>query len=744
YSDGIERINIEQSIQNKLRMLDAVEDYLRGEMPQLCLSGSERTSITLDDNIIDGKKRLAREMLHAVRQRWQGWLENLDESASAMLADDAECAPPPGPQDTLLDVLQRRDLRVSYRQSMERPLKEVFSGNELAGVRERLVEIHGEIRSGRLVVATHMHAGDGNVHTNIPVNSNDYAMLQEAGRIVDRIMRLACDLGGVVSGEHGIGLTKIHYLDEAHQQAFADYKSQVDPNGHFNRGKLLPGGDLSQAYTPSLRLVQQEALILEASELGELNDLVKHCLRCGKCNPVCNTHVPRANLLYSPRNKILAAGLIIEAFLYEEQTRRGLSLRHFDEMEDVADHCTVCHKCLSPCPVDIDFGDVSIRMRSILRGQGRKRWNPGAWLAMQFLNTTDPRMVRVLKRLIGQWGFALQGLAHRGAARLGLLGDKGAPAPTTGPPTVATQVVNFVRKPLPAPVSAPPMRRRLGLEDARYIPIIRNPKRSNGSETVFYFPGCGSERLFADIGLASLAVLYHVGAETVLPPGYLCCGYPQRSGGDEKRGRAISVANQVLLHRVANTLNYLDIHTVLVSCGTCLDQLLTYQFQDIFPGCRVMDVHEYILEQGVGLKDGGPSRYLYHDPCHSPMKHQDPVKVMGGLLNAEVQLSDRCCGEAGTFAVTRADIATQVRHRKQEELERGAAWLRAATDDKDGKQILLTSCPSCQQGLSRYRFDTGLETRFAVVEFAERLLGPGWQDAFLRAAEDGGVERVLL
>ncbi len=87
--------------------------------------------------------------------------------------------------------------------------------------------------------------------------------------------------------------------------------------------------DWSSAYTPSLRLVQQEAIILEESELGELNDDIRHCLRCGKCKPVCQTHIPRANLLYSPRNKILATGLVIEAFLYEEQTRRGLSTASF-------------------------------------------------------------------------------------------------------------------------------------------------------------------------------------------------------------------------------------------------------------------------------------------------------------------------------------------------------------------------------------------------------------------------------
>ena len=111
-------------------------------------------------------------------------------------------------------------------------------------------------------------------------------------------MRLAIDLGGVISGEHGIGLTKIDYLGADKIDAFVKYKQKVDPNEHFNKGKLMPGSGLGDAYTPSLALVQQEALILEQSELGLLNDDIKHCLRCGKCKPVCMTHVPRANLSY--------------------------------------------------------------------------------------------------------------------------------------------------------------------------------------------------------------------------------------------------------------------------------------------------------------------------------------------------------------------------------------------------------------------------------------------------------------
>jgi hypothetical protein len=69
-----------------------------------------------------------------------------------------------------------------------------------------------------------MHAGDGNVHTNIPVNSDDYDMLQTAHEAVKRIMVLARSLDGVISGEHGIGITKLEFLTDAELQPFTDYK----------------------------------------------------------------------------------------------------------------------------------------------------------------------------------------------------------------------------------------------------------------------------------------------------------------------------------------------------------------------------------------------------------------------------------------------------------------------------------------------------------------------------------------
>ncbi len=748
YCDGIERINIELSLHNKLALCDALSDFLRGELPL------HRGDADFDPSVLIGERpATALAVIRRVRTRWQWLLDHLDlplaeaEAQFATYGVEAGTLSNRASAPTLFHRLQDYSVRASWKHELKPFIEQLFEGALYRPVLERVTAIHREVLRGRLFVALHMHAGDGNVHTNIPVNSDHYEMLQTAYGVVERIMALARSLDGVVSGEHGIGITKLQFLTDQEMQPFRNYKAHVDPAGHFNKGKLLPGADLSRAYTPSFSLLGTESLIMEQSETGHIAAMIKDCLRCGKCKPVCSTHVPRANLLYSPRNKILATSLLIEAFLYEEQTRRGVSLRHFEEFNDVADHCTICHKCATPCPVDIDFGDVTIRMRNLLRERGKRRFVPAKAAAMAFLTLKDPATIKLIRKLMVDWGYRAQRLAHRAARTVGVTRTLvRQPPATVGPPSVRIQIIHFVNKPMPAGIPKRTARALLDIEDDRIVPIIRDPQRVSApdydGDAVFYFPGCGSERLFSQVSLATQAILYAMGTQTVLPPGYLCCGYPQTAAGDADQGQAITTENRVLFHRVANTLNYLDIRTVIVSCGTCLDQLDKYHFDQIFPGCRLRDIHEYLLEKGVHLPNVGGTRYLYHDPCHTPMRTQPGVRVVSKLLGQAVAPSDRCCGESGTLAATRPDVSTQVRFRKQEEIEKGAGALRA--DGFGGELKILTSCPSCLQGLARYNDDAGTNADYAVVEIVKRLHGDDWMAKYLYAARHGGVERVLL
>ena len=128
---------------------------------------------------------------------------------------------------------------------------------------------HKQVLRSRVFIALHMHAGDGNVHTNIPVNSDDYAMLQEAAEAVARVMRLAVSLGGVVSGEHGIGITKLEFLDRGENRGV--------PRLQGNRRSRRP---LQQGQAPSRQRSPQR---LHAELLAD---------RRGKSHPRAIRHRP--------------------------------------------------------------------------------------------------------------------------------------------------------------------------------------------------------------------------------------------------------------------------------------------------------------------------------------------------------------------------------------------------------------------------------------------------------------------
>lgn len=761
YTDGIERINIELSIRNKLQLLAELNSFFKkGNLPLGKSDDAEGEKIPAEE-IIEDRVHQAEALLEQVHARWSFLLANLDmplgQAKAQLLAlgvDKSEQVYDDRlkeqPEATVFHLVQDRTIRVGWKQEVRAQLRQIFTGAAFKPILDQCVVIHKGVLRGRVFVALHMHAGDGNVHTNIPVNSDHYSMLQIAHEAVARIMKLARSLDGVISGEHGIGITKLEFLTEDEIRDFRLYKQRVDPEGRFNKGKLLnlPGmeADLRNAYTPSFGLMEHESLIMQQSQIGAISSSIKDCLRCGKCKPVCSTHVPRANLLYSPRNKILGTSLLVEAFLYEEQTRRGVSIRHWEEFEDVADHCTVCHKCVTPCPVNIDFGDVSMNMRNLLREMGKKSFNPGTAAAMFFLNATDPATINTVRKVITGVGFKAQRIANDMLKKFAKKQtDK--PASTVGKPPMREQVIHFVNKKMPGNLPKKTARALLDIEDNKIVPIIRDPKKTTAeSEAVFYFPGCGSERLFSQVGLATQAMLWEAGVQTVLPPGYLCCGYPQRGSGDFDKAEKIITDNRVLFHRMANTLNYLDIKTVVVSCGTCFDQLQGYQFDKIFPGCRIIDIHEFLLEKGVKLEGVTGTRYMYHDPCHTPMKQQDPMKTVNALITTvdghKVEKNARCCGESGTFAVSRPDVSTQVRFRKEEEMQKGVESMRE--DGFSGDVKILTSCPSCFQGLSRYNEDAGTQADYIVVEMARHLLGENWLPNYVEKANNGGIERILV
>ena len=99
-------------------------------------------------------------------------------------------------------------------------------------------------RETGIAVACFGHAGDGNIHTNLMVgNYEDPGIKARAGEALDRLFTWVLGHGGVITGEHGVGLAKKRWLagalGEAGLATHAAIKRALDPAGILNPGKFL-------------------------------------------------------------------------------------------------------------------------------------------------------------------------------------------------------------------------------------------------------------------------------------------------------------------------------------------------------------------------------------------------------------------------------------------------------------------------------------------------------------------------
>ena len=103
------------------------------------------------------------------------------------------------------------------------------------------VELIGE--RNKTFVVNFGHAGDGNIHVNYMCDRDDPDAVHRARTAVRETFEVAVELGGTISGEHGIGYVKAPYLnialDEATIRAMRKIKAALDPKGILNPGKMF-------------------------------------------------------------------------------------------------------------------------------------------------------------------------------------------------------------------------------------------------------------------------------------------------------------------------------------------------------------------------------------------------------------------------------------------------------------------------------------------------------------------------
>jgi FAD/FMN-containing dehydrogenase/Fe-S oxidoreductase len=592
-----------------------------------------------------------------------------------------------------IDLAGRTHLRAeTHLHSIHESITELLRG--YSKVTAEIQRDFSEIRNRRIVVATHMHAGDGNVHVNIPVFANDRDMMLRAAELADIIMEKAVELGGVVSGEHGIGFTKIKHLDGEILAEFKAYLKTADPGDLINPGKLTDPGVAERVFAPSFNLIELEARILRYGRLEQLAEKISKCVRCGRCKTACCVFYPGGNLFYHPRNKNLAVTGIIEALLYDAQRFPGVKLRPLRWLAQLADHCTLCHKCHAPCPVNIDTAEVSILEREVLdaRGAGNKSWATTALLG--YLASRSRPANALVRSTFLKAGGALQRTGARLAGHMWRRHPVLTPLFAPAPP--------ISRHPLTAMYP-----RRHDLNHALLV-----APDSGAAATVFYFPGCGSERLHSDIALASLFLLLRTGSRVVLPPPWLCCGYPALANARTELRNRQELRNTIVFNQIRSMLGHLDFDGCVVTCGTCREALMRTHAAGIFEA-PVVDAVAFAAGRGLDVQL--PGICFYHPPCHDSLDGGGEELLRRFSPQGVVSVA-HCCSEAGTLALSRPDIASAMLDRKRAELQPRLA---------DAPQHhLLTNCPACLNGLGRLQLTA---PRHLAVALAEACASGRWR-----------------
>ncbi len=587
-------------------------------------------------------------------------------------------------------------------------------------LRDDISIIEENMLNTRITIANHMHAGDGNCHVNIPVNSNDPEMLKLAEEAASRVFEEVLSLGGAISGEHGIGITKIHFLDEKRIEELKRYKAIVDPNNIFNPGKLTRRSLEFVPYTFSFNKLIEDLKKTSIPFKEKLISILKNvqiCSRCGKCKQVCPMYYPEEGYLYHPRNKIISIGALLEAYYYVKTVENRPNKKILAMLKDLSERCTGCGKCMEICPVKINTGEQILGLKEFLEQRGVGGNHPIKSSILHYLTKKSSYVPKVAKVLsLGQ--------------------------------DVQNQVVKLlppkVRDKFKHPLISGPgpsldfldLYMRLGLGKRNYI---ESQLTGFKKENVFYFPGCGGALFFSNIGMASIYLLLKMGVNVLVPDHHMCCGYPLLAGGLKDDFDKNKMENVLKIRSLLNSLR-LDSKskiTILTSCGTCREAILSYGLEHFIDSdIEFKDITQYLIEnyinRGMALyfrEKIKPEFLVYHQACHiewtgvPKLKANEVYKqALERLFKIPVRLSPGCCGESGLGAITAPGVYYTIKKKKQRQLDKDL-------DRYPQGLPILVGCPSCKVGLSRIlpRVDDTREV-LHIVEFLSHLIGgKGWK-----------------
>ncbi|MFH2119895.1 MAG: anaerobic glycerol-3-phosphate dehydrogenase subunit C [Pseudomonadota bacterium] len=496
------------------------------------------------------------------------------------------------------------------------------------------------------------HAADGNLHPMVFLDLSQEDEVKKMVTLAEDCYDLVLSLNGAISGEHGTGRLRTHYLKKQYPgiyPAMIEIKNIFDPENLFNPGCIVrtDGNPLGL----SLKHTRKGSGVPLSGALDQepVRTAIETCSGCGKCRSYCPIG-----------QQILEEWAIgrAKATLLREVVSGALDPKIFDspQYKEVMDSCLNCKRCLTDCPSGVDIPWLALSARA---NYVRKHGEP---LSQRLFTNT---------RSLCETGSALAPLAN--------LANSLAP----------------VRKCLEA---------ALGIDHRRHLPqfqrrtlrkILKKRSHLNGNKKVVYFLSCYTNFNEPEgDGVATLEVLEKNGFH-VLVPDFNCCGIARISTG--------------AIHRIVE-----EIQSNVKKMASLVDQGFSIVFSE--PSCALAVKMEYpkILNSEDALKVANSSydihQFLmalhkkgelnlnlgemdlnigYHNPCHLRALGvvQEPVELLRLIPGVKVQVfSDACCGAMGTFGMKKKnfDLSMTIGEMLFKEIE-----------DSQVNQ-LSTSCGACK------------------------------------------------
>ncbi|WP_328808048.1 FAD-binding and (Fe-S)-binding domain-containing protein [Nonomuraea antri] len=516
----------------------------------------------------------------------------------------------------------------------------------LAGLCDELTELFGRHEYERSVVFG--HAKDGNLH--FMLNERFDTRLRRYADFTEDMVEAVLSRGGTLKAEHGTGrvmapFVRRQYGDELYE-VMREVKRLCDPAGTLNPGVVLSD--------------DPEAHLRDLKPVVTVEPEVDRCVECGYCEPVC----PSRDLTTTPRQRI-----VLRRELAAARAAGDHELAARLEAEygyDAVDTCAADGMCATACPVHIDTGELTKR----LRGERHGRAAEAAW-----------------KAAARRWGPV--------TGALGRALDVAAAVPP-GLPEAASRAARAVA----GTEAVPAWSRDLPGGGER-----RRPVRDDQAEVV-YLPSC-LNTLFAPaaggpgVMAAFLRLAERAGVRVSVPDGVagLCCGTPWSSKGftgglAEMRGRVRAALDGVEV----------PIVTDAASCTEGFDRL----------GAEVVDVVAYTAEHlllRLSVERRLPSLAL-HPTCSSTrLGLEDALMRVASAVAERVVVPDgwQCCGFAGDRGLLHPELTASATRAEAESVRRGGYAAHASLNR------------TCELGLTRA---TGMTYRH-VLELLDEVTTAG-------------------